>query len=273
MWFSIHYLPNHLFKMQRRKFIKSAAVGTSLASAGFAAMGMPRQATNKEIYELREYEIARSGRVAKLDKYLQQALIPALNKYGVKKVGVFKEISESEPVKVYVLIPYKSPEDYFGIPAKVSSDKDFIANSKEYDSTEESEKVFFRLNTKLMTAFDGLPEMIQPGDGKRIFELRTYEGYNEDAVKRKIDMFNKGELPVFFKTGLNPVFFGEAIAGKDLPCLTYMVTFKDMEERDKNWDKFRVDPDWKKMSGDPKYANTVSKISKTFLEPTEYSQI
>lgn len=259
--------------MQRRKFIKSAAVGTSLATAGFTAMGMPKQTITKEIYELREYEIARSGRVAKLEKYLQQALIPALNKYGVKKVGVFKEIGNSEPLKVYVLVTYKSPEDYFSIPVKVSSDKDYIANSNEYDATEETEKVFFRLNIKLMTAFDGLPEMRQPATGKRIFELRTYEGYNEDAVKRKIDMFNKGELPVFFKTGLNPVFFGEAIAGKDLPCLTYMITFKDMEERDKNWDKFRVDPDWKKMSGDPKYANTVSKIIKIFLEPTEYSQV
>ena len=41
----------------------------------------------------------------------------------------------------------------------------------------------------------------------------------------------------FYETGLHPVFFGETIIGEKLPQLTYMLTFKDMEERDANWKK------------------------------------
>ncbi len=77
-------------------------------------------------------------------------------------------------------------------------------------------------------------------------------------------MFNEEEFPIFYKTKLNPVFFGEAIAGANLPCLTYMITFKNMEERDKNWAAFGADADWKKVSADVKYANTVSNIRRVF---------
>jgi hypothetical protein len=72
---------------------------------------------------------------------------------------------------------------------------------------------------------------------------------------------------------LNPVFFGHVIAGEHMPCLTYMLTFKNMEERDANWKAFSADPDWKRVSGAPEYANTVSNIIRVFLEPAAYSQI
>jgi hypothetical protein len=115
--------------------------------------------------------------------------------------------------------------------------------------------------------------MIVPDNSERIFELRTYQGYSDDAVRRKIRMFNEGELDIFYRTKLNPVYFGEMISGKDLPCLQYMITFRNMEERDTNWKAFSADPDWARMSKDPQYANTVSKILRVFLEPLPYSQI
>jgi hypothetical protein len=46
-----------------------------------------------------------------------------------------------------------------------------------------------------------------------------------------------------------------------------------MEERDANWKAFSADPDWQKVSKETQYANTVSKIHKTFLEPLPYSQV
>jgi hypothetical protein len=86
-------------------------------------------------------------------------------------------------------------------------------------------------------------------------------------------MFNEEEFDIFNRTKLNPVFFGEVISGRNLPNLTYMITFKDMEERDNNWKAFSADPTWQKVSKDPQYANSVSKIIRTFLEPMTCSQI
>lgn len=86
-------------------------------------------------------------------------------------------------------------------------------------------------------------------------------------------MFNEEEFDIFYRVGLNPVFFGEMIAGKNLPALSYMVWFKDMAERDKNWAAFGADAAWKKVSADPQYANSVSNIIRIFLEPLAYSQV
>jgi len=60
-----------------------------------------------------------------------------------------------------------------------------------------------------------------------------------------------------------------------MPSLTYMLTFENMAEHDKNWAAFIGDPDWKKMSTKPGYtdAEVVSNISNVFLRPAGYSQI
>jgi len=226
----------------------------------------------KEFYELRVYELT-MGSLPTLEKYFTDALIPALNKHGVKNVGVFRETGKNEPPLIYLLIPYSSLSDYERIKEALSKDMDYQKMSESYNKVGVEKPVYFRYESSFMHAFDGLPKMIVPEKSQRIFELRIYQGYSDDAVRRKIKMFNEGEFDIFYATKLNPVFFGEVIAGKDLPCLAYMITFKDMEERDNNWKAFGGHPDWQKISKDPQYANTVSKIIRVFLEPMTCSQI
>ena len=98
-------------------------------------------------------------------------------------------------------------------------------------------------------------------------------GHNEDATRRKVDMFNQAELPLFDQVGLHPVIFGHALIGENQPNLTYMLVFDDMEERDQNWAKFVKHPDWNVMKEDPRWTGTVSNIIRTFLVPSIYSQI
>jgi hypothetical protein len=257
--------------MKRRTFIQKTAVTAGLATAGLPSFSASPAPSQKEIYELRVYEL-RWGRGA-LDKYLSTALIPALNKAGVKNVGVFTETGKSEPGKVYVLIPYRSFEDYGKVLLGLKQDDAFTLASAEYNQIPEDQAVFSRYESSLLVAFDGLPKMIVPANEKRIFELRVYEGYSEDAVRRKVKMFNESEFEIFNRVKLNSVFFGEMIAGKNLPCLAYMVTFKNMEERDANWKAFGEDAEWQRISKLPEYEHTVSKIYKTFLEPVSYSQV
>lgn len=258
--------------MDRRKFV-GASMATAASLAANAAFAGNAQVAKKEIYEWREYEIKWGSGQTGLHNYLEKALIPALNKQGVKMVGAFRELSKSEPPKIYLLIPYPSFEQYLSIRENVKKDVDFIKNSADYDKITPDKAPYTRVNTSLLWAFDGMPVMKKPPEGQRIFELRTYEGYNEDAVKRKIKMFNAEEFPIFDRTGLHSVFFGEMLAGKNAPGLTYMIWFKDMAERDANWAKFSADADWKRVLADPQYANTVSNIIRVFLEPLAYSQV
>jgi hypothetical protein len=120
-----------------------------------------------------------------------------------------------------------------------------------------------------------MPKLEVPGNKPRIFELRIYESHSKRANKKKIEMFNVGEISIFRRTGLQPVFFGETLIGNRLPNLTYMLTYPDMATRDKNWAVFIADPEWRKLSTTPGYADAdiVSSISSVFLRPTPYSQI
>lgn len=260
--------------MKRRKFLRSslaAAAGVSVTINPLLAADKPP--IQKEVYEWREYEARFGSDLGQLENYFKTALIPALNKYGVKKVGVFKEWRPSEPAKIYLLTSYSSLDDYLPINIKVKADADFIKNSAAYNSIPPDKAVYNRFTSSLMIAFDGFPTMVVPSGASRIFELRTYEGYSDDAVRRKIKMFNDGEFPIFNRANLNPVFCGEVLAGDKLPRLTYMITCNSMEERDKGWSTFVADPEWKKLVADPQYANTISKISNSFLVPTSYSQV
>lgn len=259
--------------MKRRKFIENAAMTSTALLLGQSAFAGADKAVKRELYEWREYEIRFRGSQDKLHEYFEKALIPALNKHGVKTVGVFKEIGKSEPPKIYLLIAYPSFEDYLTINSNLKKDEAYIKSSEAWNKVPADKPVYNRITTSLLLAFEGFPAVKAPAREPRIFELRTYEGYNEDAVTRKVKMFNEEEFPIFYKTKLTPVFFGEAIAGANLPCLTYMITFKNMEERDKNWAAFGADADWKRVSSDPKYANTVSNIRRVFLEPLPYSQV
>jgi len=260
--------------MRRRDFIHSAAVGMVASSTPLTSKVWKKpEDTDKEFYEFRTYELTSGGQKNVLSAYFGDVLIPALNRLGCDHVGVFQEIGNSEPPIIYILIPYPSNRIFLQSGQLLQEDELYRSAGLEFHSIPVNNKVFSRYETRLFRAFDGLPKMITPEAGPRIFELRTYEGYSDDAVRRKIKMFNEGELELFFKTGLHPVFFGEAIAGKDLPYLTYMLTFEDMIERDANWKAFIDHPEWKRMAGMTEFADTVSKIHRTFLEPLDVSQV
>ena len=70
--------------MERRKFVKSSLVGASAVSASLMPFNMGNKTDSRDIVELREYELKSKGRQTELDKYFKNALIPALNKNGIK---------------------------------------------------------------------------------------------------------------------------------------------------------------------------------------------
>ena len=259
--------------MQRRNFVKSSLLTASALGAGFSLSATENKAAAKEFYELRVYDLKEVGRQAALDEYFQNALIPALNKFGSKQVGVFRELAKPDSLKVWLLIPYSSFDAYLSVSKKVKEDESYKKASAVYNAIPKDNNIYTRYTTSLLIAFDGMPKIIVPKKDPRVFELRTYESYSEDAAVRKIKMFNKEEFPIFYRTGLIPVFFGEVIAGDHMPCLSYLLTFPDLETKEKNWKAFLADEQWKVVSKLPEYADSVSKVISTMLEPLNYSQV
>jgi hypothetical protein len=258
--------------MERRNFLKSTAAMAAVAVGGSALATNSPSTQDKEFYEFRIYQLTSSGAKNTLKSYFTEALMPLFNKSGIK-LGAFEELDKEEPPKVYTLFVYPSAQIYFQLLKDLSTDKDYLAAAKSYFELPAAKPVFERYDTFLMEAFDGIPKLKFPAKNRGLLELRTYESYNEDAARRKIAMFNDEELPLFDKVGLHTVFFGKILAGKLMPALMYMLWFTGMEERDANWKKFSDSSEWKTMSAKPENADTVSKVHKKFLTPTDYSQI
>ncbi|HYP14235.1 MAG TPA: NIPSNAP family protein, partial [Bryobacteraceae bacterium] len=138
---------------------------------------------------------------------------------------------------------------------------------------------YTRMEVSLLRASKAVPRIEVPaareGSSTRIFEIRTYESNNSKTLARKIRMFDEGEIDLFRKIGMHPVFFGETIAGRNMPNLCYMLAYDDLAAREKAWATFVSHPEWKKMSSQPGVsdAEVVSNISNSIVRPLPFSQI
>jgi len=228
----------------------------------------------QEYYELRTYFFTSDDQLTALEHYFENAAIPTFNRMGITSVGVFNEMEESDRLRLYVLIPYKSLQQYDSVQRHFLQEAAHQKASTKHLDAPFTAPAFDRVESSLMRAFTHLPLMEIPEKTDRIFELRVYESHSEKFSQQKIKMFNEGgEIEIFRKVGLQPVFFGETIIGSQIPNLTYMVTAPSIEQHRENWKKFGGDPEWKSLSSLPEYKDTVSNIKSIFLVPTDFSQI
>ena len=68
--------------------------------------------SEKELYELRTYELKFGGNQKLLIDYLQKVYQPALERIGVNHFMLFKELGDSSPAKIRVLISYPDSTVY-----------------------------------------------------------------------------------------------------------------------------------------------------------------
>ncbi len=264
--------------MRRREFLKTSALTGAAGSLLWSGRESFAQEPQREYYELRTYEMPTGNRKTVLNDYLSKAAIPAWNRLGIKPVGVFNVVSGSNALKLYVLIPYPDLDTFQSAPGKMAADPEYQKAAAEYLGASIDSPAYIRYETFLLRAFKNLPRLRVPAETPenkpRLFELRTYESHSETMALKKIEMFNEGgEIALFDRVGLRPVFFGQTLIGQRQPNLVYMTVHQDMAARDKVWGIFGNDPGWKKLSADPAFANTVSAITIVFLRPAPYSQI
>lgn len=264
--------------MKRREFLTTSLIASAAAATtSLARAAEAKPASELEAYELCLYHLRQGPMLGRFDQFYRDIAVPAWNRAGVSTVGVFDVmIGPDQPTK-YVLLPFKSWDAAHAAREKFEADEAVLKS--EFTNLPPTDPGYIRKESSLLLAFTGIPKLEVPPQvaekKSRLFELRTYEAHSRKANKKKVEMFNVGEIEVFRKTGLQPVFFGEGLIGTNLPKLTYMLVFDDMATRDKNWGTFVNHPDWKKLSTTPGYTNAeiLTNITSVFLRPTGYSQV
>lgn len=259
--------------MKRRQFL-----ATSLAASGLTA-AQQAGPKGRDYYALRRYQLQSGPQEKVADTYFREALVPGLNRLGIRPVGVFSVNIGPDSPSFYVLMPGMTVETLVTADFRLEHDKEYLKTGAPFLNTPAKQPAYVRVESSLMLAFEGMPRLTLPhGSAEhraRVFELRTYESPTDQDHKRKVEMFNNGEFDIFQKAGFWQIFYGDTLLGPRMPNLTYMIGFPDLAERDKMWNAFGSAPEWKKLSGSPRYAfeEIVSSITNVILSPTEYSQI
>jgi hypothetical protein len=262
--------------MHRRQFLSSSLAASALTLAKPGEALAQAAGPGHQYYELRKY-LHTSGAGPRLtEHYFAEALIPALNRMGITPVGAFALTYGPETPTLYLFIPSASLEALVTADLHLAKDEAFMKAAAPFWNAPASSPAYVRIESKLMRAFDGYPNVTPPAaNPKRIFQLRTYESPSNQDHVRKVEMFHSGEFSFFAKAGCGQVFYGDALIGPRLPNLTYMLTFPDMDALNTGWAAFNSNPDWKKLGAEPRFSfePIVSNVDNLILRPLGCSQI
>lgn len=209
------------------------------------------------------------------------ALIPALNRLGARKVGIFFTDTQTNDnntnynTSVFVISSFACLCKLATVERSLLADETFMKAAAPLFSAPMADPFFSTQKRALLQAFAQCPELRQPSTApERLVQLRTYNSYTLERNAAKIAMFEQGgEIALFRKCGMIPAFFAEAVAGDNLPNLTYMLAFDSKAAKDAAWNTFKAHPDWLKLRADPLYKNTANKITNIVLRPSKGSQL
>jgi hypothetical protein len=278
--------------LKRREFLTASGAVAIAPWSGLCAAAEEPTAKGRDYYLLERYELDNDAQKARFDAFMRDAAIPALNRLGVRPVGVFfpREAKPdpkaapkaAQPIvpgvsPAFVLLRHKSPEILLSLVDRLLRDEQFTGKGADAVDAITGSAAYKRMESSLHLAFRGMPELESPIQSPgRVFQLRIYESPSLRCARKKIEMFNDaGEIEVFRRVGLNPVFFGETLVGSKMPNLTYMLVFNSSQEQDANWKKFGADPGWLRLRKMPEYADKriLCGITNLLLKPADYSQI
>jgi hypothetical protein len=260
--------------VDRREFLAAGAVAVVSPLPHLTTL---RQSAPRQYFELRRYHLLPGTKQRAFTDFIGTVAIPAMNRAGVGRVGAFTVIYGENAPSLLLVLAHHALDTVVSLRERLASDAVYARAGAAILDAPMSDPAFVRVESTLLRAFDAMPTL-EPSAGAgtatpRIYELRTYESHSDRAALNKLRMFNAGEVPIFRRAGLTPVFFGETLIGANMPSLTYMLTFSNMSARDAAWGKFGQDPEWKTLSADPQYRDNVSAITDIILQPAAYSQI
>lgn len=251
-----------------------------LLSVGtLSAMAQPKTA-GRDLYALRVYHFSSMEQEKRILTYLESALVPALHRQGLSHIGVFETIgADTASVKrIYLLIPYNTPQQLADAERKIVNDKSYIEEAADYIEATYDKPVYDRLQVIHLLSFPLAPRIQKPAltgpKSERVYELRSYESASEKIFRNKVKMFNEGgEIALFKRLNFNAIFYSEVVAGSRMPNLMYMTSFENMDDRNAHWKTFSNDPEWKALSSSPEYQHNVSHIDIWFLRSLDFSDL
>ena len=197
----------------RREFIVARWCGTGVNwQPGAAGSGAEDASSGqRDLYELRRYVIDHEQQRQGFDAFYRDAAIPALNRIGITPGWslLCREGTESRL--------YAAATSFRGFAAdqhpEATGRCEYLRKGADFLDAPADKPAFQRMESSLLLAFKNMPTLETPVNNPgRVVQLRIYESPSVKTGQKKIEMFNDaGEIAIFRRVGLHPVFFGESL--------------------------------------------------------------
>ena len=235
--------------------------------------------TPRTFLELATWRLHNSdeAQLKRVSDYLETGHFPALTRTGATPIAALANLIGPDGPAILAITQYASLAAMQQNLAALEADE---AHQKALQTLNVGPRLpFVTIESSLLQSLAIIPAVALPTDAAtrppRIFELRIYQNQSRIAQQKKAAMFNSGEIGIFQRLGMRPVFIGESVIGSRQPNITYMLSFDSLAEREKHWQAFSADPEWKQLSAPPelKDAQIVANISNIILRPLPFSPL
>jgi hypothetical protein len=207
--------------------------------------------------------------------FLEKRAMPLWEKHGFGPVGVFTvDVGAHIPAVLFMRV-YSSLADRQLVWSRLSADPAWGAAVADL---EKDGPAFFREDSMLLlsTAFSPPIKPTAAADpAHKLYELRIYESPTWRQLENLHERFAGGEIDLFHKSGIHPVFYADTIIGPNQPNMIYLIPFESPAQREKAWQAFRDSPDWVKLRDDSirRGGEIVRNITNMILVPTGFSML
>lgn len=128
----------------------------------------------------------------------------------------------------------------------------------------------FPLAYCMLTTAAWAADAAAPAQDTKLYELRVYTA-NEGKLPALEARFRDHTCKLFEKHGMTNLGYWTPLENADNK-LYYVLSYPNREAREKSWQAFLADPDWKAAQGaSEKDGKLVAKVDSTFLSATGYS--
>jgi hypothetical protein len=225
-----------------------------------------------QVFELRTYYAA-SGRLDDLQARFRDHTIALFEKHGLKNIGYWTPIENSEQKLIYMLA-FPSAE------ARSEAWKAFFADpewKKVRQQTEAKGRLVTKVESVQLCATDYSPEIKVTATGDRVFELRIYTA-SPGNLEHLNARFREHTVELFKKHGITDIAYWNPLEGQPGAGekLIYILAHDSVEAAKACFGAFREDPAWiaarkasEEKAGGP--LTVRGGVKSEFLEATDYS--
>jgi hypothetical protein len=184
----------------------------------------------------------------RVHEYLQKGLIPALRRAKAGPVLAMEALVAPHMPQVAAVIGFKSLADVSAVYESMEKDGEL---GKLFEVWERGEEPAAETQSSMiLQATDYSPELVvdkAPRKTPRLFELRVYHSPTGRQLRALHERFAGPEIRIFHRVGVHPVLYTNTLIGPNVPNLTYLIPFDNLDAREKAWAAFGADPEWQKV--------------------------